>query len=133
MTSEPISAGDVKKGIYILLKEKLCKVKNVTIVKVGKHGHTKAIISASDLFTGKNVNMSHPSGDVLTRFYPTQTVYSLSQVDEDGYCFLISEEGETREDFRVFGKQAEELRKAGEVEVTVLSAGSFEGILKYSR
>merc|ERR1711934_607252 len=38
----PIRAGEVRKGGYVMLKGKPCKVVEVSISKTGKHGHAKA-------------------------------------------------------------------------------------------
>ena len=47
----PIRAGEVKKGGFVMLKEKPCKVISVTTSKTGKHGHAKATITGTCIFT----------------------------------------------------------------------------------
>ena len=37
------------------LKEKPCKIIDITTSKTGKHGHAKANITGIDIFTGKKV------------------------------------------------------------------------------
>ena len=49
----PIRAGEVKKGMMVMLKGFPCKVIEVTTSKTGKHGHAKANITGTDIFTGK--------------------------------------------------------------------------------
>ncbi len=43
----PIRAGEVKKGMIVLLKGFPCKVIEVTTSKTGKHGHAKVSCSVS--------------------------------------------------------------------------------------
>jgi translation elongation factor P/translation initiation factor 5A len=49
----PISSSLIKKGMYILLDEKTCKVTDVVITKTGKHGHMKVNLVANEIFGGK--------------------------------------------------------------------------------
>ena len=54
-TSYPIEAGQIRKGGYIMIKERPCKVSEVTSSKTGKHGHAKCHFVAIDIFTGKKI------------------------------------------------------------------------------
>ena len=54
-TSYPIEAGQIRKGGYIMIKERPCKVSEVTSSKTGKHGHAKCHFVAIDIFTGKKM------------------------------------------------------------------------------
>merc|ERR1712171_23136 len=47
-----VEAGQIRKGGYIMIKGKPCKVKDVSVSKTGKHGHAKCKFAASDIFTG---------------------------------------------------------------------------------
>src|SRR3990167_15602 len=40
----PCPCNDIKKGGYIMVKEKPCKVSEMSVSKTGKHGHAKANI-----------------------------------------------------------------------------------------
>ena len=54
-TSYPIEAGQIRKGGFIMIKGRPCKVSDVTSSKTGKHGHAKCHFVAIDIFTGKKV------------------------------------------------------------------------------
>merc|ERR1711924_507671 len=41
-----VEAGQIRKGGYIMVKGKACKVKDVSVSKTGKHGHAKCKFSA---------------------------------------------------------------------------------------
>merc|ERR1711912_24298 len=47
-----VEAGQIRKGGYIMIKGKACKVRDVSTSKTGKHGHAKCKFSAVDIFTG---------------------------------------------------------------------------------
>ena len=49
----PMEAGQIRKGGYICIKGRACKVVNVTTSKTGKHGHAKCHFVATDIFNGK--------------------------------------------------------------------------------
>ena len=49
----PIQAGQVKKGMFAMLKDRPCKVIDVSVSKTGKHGHAKARLTGTDVFNGK--------------------------------------------------------------------------------
>jgi hypothetical protein len=58
----PLKACDMQKGSFVVLGEnKPCKVVECTIVKTGKHGHSKATFAALDIFTGRRYEGSMPA------------------------------------------------------------------------
>mmetsp|Transcript_17530 Transcript_17530/g.30895 ORF Transcript_17530/g.30895 Transcript_17530/m.30895 type:complete len:159 (-) Transcript_17530:72-548(-) len=96
----PIRAGEVKKGMIVMLKGFPCKVIEVTTSKTGKHGHAKANITGLDIFTGaKKVDISPTSHNMAAPFVAV-TQYTLLDISEDGFCSLMDESGETREDLK---------------------------------
>merc|ERR1712025_382725 len=56
-----VEAGQIRKGGYIMVKGKACKVKDVSVSKTGKHGHAKCKFSASCIFTGATCEEFCPS------------------------------------------------------------------------
>jgi translation initiation factor 5A len=49
----PVRAGELKKGMHVVIKGHPCKVVDISTSKTGKHGHAKANITALDIFTNK--------------------------------------------------------------------------------
>ncbi len=47
----PIRAGEIKKGMIVILKDCPCKILEVTTSKTGKHGHAKAYVISVLLYT----------------------------------------------------------------------------------
>merc|ERR1712187_253773 len=61
----PCQAGDIKKGMYAMLKREPCKVVEVAISKTGKHGHAKAAFVGIHIFTGKKYEDVFPAAHKL--------------------------------------------------------------------
>merc|ERR1719498_644205 len=57
----PSEAGQIRKGGYIVIKGRPCKVVSVSTSKTGKHGHAKCNFVATDIFTGKKLEDIVPS------------------------------------------------------------------------
>merc|ERR1711934_691174 len=92
-----VEAGSIRKGGYIMIKGKACKVKDVSTSKTGKHGHAKCKFSASDIFTGATCEELCPSTHSIDQPLVTKKDYSVMGLEGD-YLQLMDEEGEMRED-----------------------------------
>ena len=51
----PQQAGAIRKGMYIMIKGRPCRVNDVSTSKTGKHGHAKNHFVTTDIFTGKRL------------------------------------------------------------------------------
>merc|ERR1712166_396688 len=56
-----VEAGQIRKGGYIMIKGKACKVRDVSVSKTGKHGHAKCKFAAACIFTGNTCEELCPS------------------------------------------------------------------------
>merc|ERR1711916_253178 len=114
--------GEVKKGMYVCLKGFPCKVIEVTTSKTGKHGHAKANITGTDIFTGKKVQDISPTSHNMTAPFVKVFQLTVTDVNEDDYVTLMDDNGEIREDLKLpdsdgpHAKVAEEIRKGLENE-----------------
>ena len=94
-----VEAGQIRKGGYIMIKGKPCKVKDVSVSKTGKHGHAKCKFSASDIFTGATCEELCPSTHsidvpiVLKKDYCEQ-VNNGENIDI--FCTVISAVGQEK-------------------------------------
>merc|ERR1719201_2808844 len=95
-----VEAGSIRKGGYIMIKGKACKVKDVSVSKTGKHGHAKCKFSASDIFTGATCEELCPSTHAIDQPFVTKKDYSIMGIEGD-YLNLMDEEGEMREDLQL--------------------------------
>jgi translation initiation factor 5A len=110
-------------------------VTSVSTSKTGKHGSAKCNFTAIDIFTGKKYEEIMPS--TMTAHIPNvkRVEYSLMDINADGFCTLMDESANVREDISLpdypdnFGR---EIRKAFEegkqLAVTVISAMGHDQI-----
>merc|ERR1711971_844180 len=91
--THPHEAHHVKKGHYIMLKDRPCKIVEVKTSKTGKHGHAKCNITGMDVLTNKKYNEVHPGHIILRAFDLKKTEYDVSDI-EDGELHVLTEDGE---------------------------------------
>merc|ERR1712048_1492367 len=133
----PASAGSMRKGSYMLIKGFPCKVVEVTTSKTGKHGHAKASITGTDIFTGKKYEDSVPTSHNVDCPNVTKTEFTLISIDDE-YVTLMDADGEMREDLKVptlddYEEVVEKMQAAlaadKEMLITVLAAMESEMII----
>jgi translation initiation factor 5A len=138
----PIRAGEVKKGGFVLLKGKPCKVMTISTSKTGKHGHAKANMMGYDIFTGKKYEDISPTSHTMYAPVVHRSEWQFLNPDEDDvHCMLMNEDGVTREDVRMPpGNQEDRVREdiidafekdEMDIMVTVLKAMGQEAIISF--
>jgi translation initiation factor 5A len=95
MTTIPVNK--LKKGGYVLIEGRPCKVVDITKSKTGKHGHAKAGIAGSDLFTGRRYETHLPTSHEIEVPFVDRSDYALINID-DNQVQLLTLEGTLRED-----------------------------------
>ena len=97
----PMEAGQIRKGGYICIKGRPCKVTSVSTSKTGKHGHAKCNFVATDIFNGKKLEDIVPSshGTPVPNVFKSE--YSLLDISDEDYLTLMTDNGETREDLKM--------------------------------
>jgi translation initiation factor 5A len=134
--TRPISPNDLRKGDFVLLdNDKPCRITSITISKPGKHGHTKVVICATDIFTGKKVDDGGPARHEMLAPVVTKHSYLVLHVGTDGYLSLWDKsKGEEKIDVKVpEGKVGEKLGKMvaekKQINVVVLKAMGREMVV----
>merc|ERR1711937_323569 len=95
-----VEAGQIRKGGYIMIKGKPCKVKDVSVSKTGKHGHAKCKFAASDIFTGATCEELCPSTHSIDVPVVTKSDWQIQGLQDETYVLLMNEEGDMREDLQ---------------------------------
>ena len=97
----PMEAGQIRKGGFIMIKGRPCKVTDVSTSKTGKHGHAKCHFVANDIFTGKKVEDLVPAGHTTSVPFVKKDEYQCIDVDEDDFLTLMTPDGDTRSDIKL--------------------------------
>ncbi|KAL3768597.1 hypothetical protein ACHAW5_001894 [Stephanodiscus triporus] len=137
----PMEAGQIKKGGFIMIKGKPCKVLSISVSKTGKHGHAKCNFTATDIFTGKKLEDMVPSSHGTTVPIVNRTEWDIMDIGEDGEVTLMDESGNEKTDINLPSypeTMAQEIRDAwdggeNQVSVTVQSAVGIEQIVAFKK
>ncbi|CAM0151707.1 unnamed protein product [Urochloa decumbens] len=97
----PQQAGTIRKNGFIVIKNRPCKVVEVSTSKTGKHGHAKCHFVGIDIFTGKKLEDIVPSSHNCDVPHVNRTEYQLIDISEDGFVSLLTENGNTKDDLRL--------------------------------
>ena len=73
----PVEAHHVKKGQFVILKNRPCRVAQVKQSKPGKHGTVKCNITGFDVFTSKRYNEVYPGHIAMYAFDPHKGQYEV--------------------------------------------------------
>lgn len=73
----------------------------VSTSKTGKHGHAKCNFTALDIFTGKKYEDIIPSTHTAHIPVVVRKEYQLVDISADGFCTLMDEEANCREDVKL--------------------------------
>lgn len=131
---KPIQTSTLKKGSYILIKGRPCKVDAISTSKPGKHGSAKCHIVAIDIFTNKKMEEISPSHQKVDSPEVIRLEYALHDIS-DGFLVLWDENGCCqKEDVRVpdgeLGTKIQKMHEDGiDVIITVLSAMGTEMVI----
>lgn len=108
----------------------------VSTSKTGKHGHAKCNFTAIDIFTGKKYEDIIPSTHTAHVPFVVRKELSLVDISADGFCSLMDDNGDVREDVHLpdypdnFGREIQQAFEAGKtIGVTVLSAMGHDQIV----
>merc|ERR1712078_776447 len=100
-TTYPLEAGQIRKGGHIVIKNRPCKVVDVSTSKTGKHGHAKCHFVAINIFTGKKAEELCPSTHNAEVPFVTRKEYQVMSIDDAPYVSLMDADGECREDLQM--------------------------------
>lgn len=137
----PMEAGQIKKGGYMMIKGKPCKVVSISVSKTGKHGHAKCNFTATDIFTGKKLEDMVPSTHGTTVPVVTKEDWEIIDIGEDGELTLMDEGGNQKTDLNLptvpegYGEEIKNAWNGGEnaITVTVQKAVGMEQVIAYKK
>lgn len=94
-TSIPVNK--LRKDGYVIIEGRPCRVVDIQKFKIGKHGHAKAKIAGSDIFTGRRYETMLPSSHDIEIPFVDRKEYSLINIDGKN-TQLLDIQGNMRED-----------------------------------
>jgi len=97
----PVQASALKKGGYVILQGQPCILNRMTISKTGKHGHAKAHLFGTNVFTNKKVEDNQASTHNMEVPNIKRNEYLLQYVDDEGFLSLMDDNGTMKEDVRL--------------------------------
>jgi translation initiation factor 5A len=134
----PMQASAFRKGTNIILKDKPCKVVEMSTSKTGKHGHAKVNFTGIDIFTGKKYKEIQGSTHPMLTFDANKADWAVMAFENDTLS-LINDDGDTRDDVsmppdeELAGKITAAIEDGSkEVIVTVMSALNQDQITGFS-
>ena len=121
---EKVSAGSLKKGDPVMIKDHPCKVVSFSTAKVGKHGSAKAMITGIDIFTANKYECTYSTGEMVDAPIIKRNEYLVINIDDEGYLTLLTDTGETVEHLRI--PEDEHLKEVADRIKEVFEAGKKE-------
>lgn len=129
----PMQCSALRKGGFVMIKSRPCKIVEMSTSKTGKHGHAKVHMVALDIFTGKKLEDICPSTHNMDVPNVKRKDYQLIGLDDD-FLSLMDDNGDTRDDLKCpDGEVGDEIRAAisdeKDILCTVLSAVGEECVI----
>jgi len=120
----PMQCSALRKNGFVCIKNRPCKIVDMSTSKTGKHGHAKVHLVAIDIFTGKKLEELCPSTHNMDVPNVTRREYQLLDVTDDGFLSLMAEDGNLKDDVKVpdgeIGDKINKLFKEDEKDTNVI-------------
>ncbi|KAH6687947.1 eukaryotic translation initiation factor 5A-2 [Plectosphaerella plurivora] len=123
-TTYPMQCSALRKNGFVVIKNRPCKIIDMSTSKTGKHGHAKVHLVATDIFTGKKLEDLSPSTHNMDVPNVSRKEYQLLDISDDGFLSLMNEDGDLKDDVRMpdgeIGDKIEKLFRTDEKDTNVV-------------
>ncbi|KAL1921549.1 uncharacterized protein VTP21DRAFT_11265 [Calcarisporiella thermophila] len=96
----PMQCSALRKNGYVVIKNRPCKIVDMSTSKTGKHGHAKVNLVGIDIFTGRKYEDISPSTHNMEVPNVKRAEYTLIDID-GGFLSLMDQEGNTKDDVKL--------------------------------
>ncbi|XP_028393784.1 eukaryotic translation initiation factor 5A-1-like [Dendronephthya gigantea] len=129
----PAQCSSLRKNGHVMIKERPCKIVEMSTSKTGKHGHAKVHLVGLDIFTNRKYEDICPSTHNMNVPNVSRKDFQLVNIEE-GFAHLMDDAGDVREDLKVpdsdLGKEIQmKFDNGEEFMCTVLKAVGEEQII----
>lgn len=131
----PVQCSSLRKNGFVMLKNRPCRIMEMSTSKTGKHGHAKVHLVGLDIFTNKKYEDLCPSTHNIDVPNVSRSDFQLIDISDDGFATLMNDKGDTRDDLRIpEGELGPKIREEFQKEdntviVTVMAATNEEAII----
>lgn len=95
----PMQCSSLRKNGFVVIKERPCKIVEMSTSKTGKHGHAKVHMVGIDIFSGKKYEDICPSTHNMLVPNVLRKEYQVIGMEEE-FFHLMDDAGEIREDLK---------------------------------
>ncbi|CAF1048143.1 unnamed protein product [Adineta steineri] len=130
----PQQCSALRKNGFVMLKNRPCKIMEMSTSKTGKHGHAKVHMVGIDIFTGKKYEDICPSTHNMSVPNVKRVEYTLIDIESDGFVSMMDDTADTRNDIKLpEGELGQEIRSkfdnGDQLKITLLKACGEEAII----
>ncbi|KAG7447303.1 eukaryotic translation initiation factor 5A-2 [Guyanagaster necrorhizus] len=131
----PMQCSALRKNGFVVIKNRPCKIVEMSTSKTGKHGHAKVHLVAIDIFTNKKLEDICPSTHNMDVPNVQRNEYQLVNIDE-GFLNLMTQDGTPKDDVKVpegdlGGQISKDFDDGKDLLVTIISAMGEEQAISY--
>ena len=132
---DAISSSHLKVNDYVYINGLVCRIREISTSKTGKHGTGKVLITATDIFTLRSCDFVLNSNENVLIPIVKEKNYSLINII-DGFLSLKTEGQTTKDNVKVPGnslgrKLTADFESGKQLIVNVISALGNEGCVSY--
>nr|WJV41821.1 eukaryotic translation initiation factor 5A [Sepia esculenta] len=132
----PQQCSSLRRNGYVCMKQRPCKIVDMSTSKTGKHGHAKVHLVGLDLFSGKKYEDICPSTHNMEVPNVKRKDYLLVEIDKDGHLSLMEDDGTLKSDLNLpVGDMGKEIKEKYDDELsltlTVMSAMGLEQVIGF--
>lgn len=91
----------LKRGDFLLVGNRPCKILTVHTSSPGCHGPAKVHFTCADIFTGKHCDDLYPGDSRVEQPFVKKVDHMVTFISDDGFLSLMDNDGNIREDLRL--------------------------------